>query len=182
MSNLKDKLKGIEQLDHLKRADLLHAVAEEGNTIADIAKACNKSSIWVNNYTKLYWFPQKFKFLLTSGQIGMVELIKAVASYHQADPEKYDKAYKDLLQKIEEKKKKAPAKRGRKKSEMPKLPELKRYYRTADWIKTELEGREKRTAIESRSLDVVNLVLNGGKKEEVLEALNEIIGNTSGRK
>lgn len=168
-------------MDHLKRAETLHKATEE-HTIAEIAEACKKSAIWVNNYTKLYWFPQKFKFLLTSGQIGMVELIKSVSKYHQADPAKYDKAYKDLLDIIEQKKKKAPAKRGRKKSEKPKLPELKRYHRVAEWLKTDLENREKRTAIESRALDVVNLVLNGMKKDEVLAELNKITENTAGRK
>lgn len=168
-------------MDHLKRAETLHAAAEK-HTIAEIAAACNKSSIWVNNYTKLYWFPQKFKFLLTSGQIGMVELIKSVSKYHQADPAKYDKAYKDLLAIIEEKKKKAPAKRGRKKSEKPKLPELKRYHRVAEWIKSDLEGREKRSVIESRALEVVNLILTGVKKDDVLNSLNEITENTKGRK
>lgn len=182
MSNLKDQLKGIEKMDHLQRAEALHKVADAGNTIADIAKACGKSSIWVNNYTKLFWFPQKFKYLLTSGQIGLVDLIKSVATYHQADPEKYDKAYKDLMQKIEEKKKKAPAKRGRKKSEAPKLADLKRYHRVADWIKTDLDQRPKRSAVESRALDVVNLIMTGGKKEEVIASLNVIMENTSGRK
>lgn len=181
MSNLSKELSGLEGMDHLQRAETLHKATEK-HTIAEIADACKKSAIWVNNYTKLYWFPQKFKFLLTSGQIGMVELIKSVSKYHQADPAKYDKAYKDLLDIIEEKKKKAPAKRGRKKSEKPKLADLKRYHRVAEWVKADLDGREKRTAIESRALDVVNLIMNGSKKEEVLETLSKITENTTGRK
>lgn len=181
MSNLSKELSGLEGMDHLKRAETLHKATEK-HTIAEIAHACNKSAIWVNNYTKLYWFPQKFKFLLTSDQIGIVELIKSVSKYHQADPAKYDKAYKDLLDIIEEKKKKAPAKRGRKKLEKPKLADLKRYHRVAEWVKTDLDGREKRTAIESRALDIVNLIMAGMKKDEVLEALNKITENTTGRK
>lgn len=182
MSDLKKELAGIADMNHLQRADLLFKLNDAGNTLAELATACGKSTIWVNNYTKLYWFPQKFKFLLTSGQVGLIELIKSVSAYNQADPEKYDKAYKDLLQSIEEKKKKAPAKRGRKKSEAPKLPELKRYHKVADWIKTELDSREKRTAIESRALDVVNLIFEGGKKEEVLASLAKITEGTAGRK
>lgn len=181
MSNLSKDLKDLESMDHLQRAEALHKVSED-HTIAQIAEACGKSAIWVNNYTKLFWFPTKFKQLLTTGQIGMVELIKSVSQYHQADPEKYDKAYKDLLQRIEEKKKKAPAKRGRKKSEAPKLPDLKRYHRVASWIKADLETREKRTVVESRSLDIVNLVLSGSKKDEVINSLNGILENNAGRK
>jgi hypothetical protein len=182
MSDLKKQLSGIEALDHLKRAEMLHKASEDGHTIAAIADACGKSAIWVNNYTKLYWFPQKFKFLLTSGQIGLVDLIKSVSTYHSADPEKYDKAYKDLLQKIEEKKKKSPAKRGRKPSDKPKLADLKRYHRVAEWIKSELEGREKRSIVESRALDVVQLILTGSKKDDVIGSLNKITENTAGRK
>lgn len=182
MSDLKKQLAGIEDMNHLQRAELLFKLNDSGNTLAAIAEACGKSAIWVNNYTKLFWYPQKFKFLLTSGQIGLIELIKSVATYNQADPEKYDKAYKDLLQRIEEKKKKAPVKRGRKKSETPKLPELKRYQKVADWIKTELDSLEKRTAIESRALEIVNLIFEGGKKEEVLASLAKITEGTAGRK
>ena len=184
MSDLKKQLAGIEEMNHLQRAELLFKLNNSGYTLATIAEASGKSTIWVNNYTKLYWFPQKFKLLLTSGQVGLIELIKSVATYNQADPEKYDKAYKDLLQNIEEKKKKkkTPAQRGRKKSEAPKLPELKRYHKVADWIKTELESREKRTAIESRALDVVNLIFEGGKKDEVLASLSKITEGTAGRK
>lgn len=181
MSNLSNQLKGIESMDHLQRAEALHKATDK-HTIAEIADACNKSSIWVNNYTKLYWFPKKFKDLLTTGQIGLIDLVKSVSAYHQADPEKYDKAFKDLLALIEEKKKKAPAKRGRKKSEAPKLPDLKRYHRTAEWIKSELEGKEKRSVMESRALDVVNLVLTGGKKDEVMAELSKIVEHNAGRK
>lgn len=181
MSKLSEQLKGIESMNHMQRAEKLHQASEQ-HTIAEIAAACGKSSIWVNNYTKLYWFPKKIKDLLISGQVGLIELIKTVASYHQADPNKYDKAYKDLLAIIEEKKKKTPAKRGRKKSTAPKLPELKRYHRSVEWIKSELESKEKRSAVEQRSLEVVDLILAGGKKDEVIGELHKILDNTAGRK
>lgn len=183
MSDLKKKVAGIETMDHIQRAELLHDLHEvQKNTLATIAEACGKSAIWVNNYTRFYWFPKKFKDLLTSGQVGLIELLRSVSAYNQADPDKYDKAYQDLLKRIEEKKKATPKKRGRKKSEAPKLPELKRYHKVVDWMKSELESREKRSAIESRALDILNLVFEGGKKEEVIAKLQKITENTAGRK
>lgn len=181
MASIEAELKNILSKDHLERAQILGPASDKMST-QELAKMCGKSIIWVNNYIKLYWFPQKFKDLLAQGRLGMTDLIQSVAQYHQADPEKYDKAFKDLQKKMEEKKKKAPAQRGRKKVEGPKLPDLKRYHKVADWIKTDLEARSKRTAAESRALDLVNLIFEGGKKEEVQLKLSQILEQTSGRK
>jgi hypothetical protein len=181
MASIEAELKNILSKDHLGRAQILGTASDKIST-QDLAEMCGKSIIWVNNYIKLYWFPQRFKDLLIQGRVGMTELIQSVAQYHQADPEKYEKAFKDLQKKMEEKKKKTPAKRGRKKVEGPKLPDLKRYHKVAEWIKSDLEAKPKRSATESRALEIVNLIFEGGKKEEVQLRLAQIMEQTSGRK
>lgn len=181
MAIIEAELKNILSKDHLERAQILGQASDKIST-QELATMCGKSIIWVNNYIKLYWFPQRFKDLLAQDRVGMTELIQSVAQYHQADPEKYDKAFKDLQKKMEEKKKKEPATRGRKKVEGPKLPDLKRYFKVTEWIKSDLEAKNKRSATESRALDIVNLILEGGKKEEVHQRLAEIMEQTSGRK
>lgn len=181
MANIESELKEILSKDHLERARILGQASDKIKT-QDLAKKCGKSIIWVNNYIKLYWFPQRFKDLLTQGRLSMSDLLQSVAQYHQADPEKYEKAFKDLQKKMEERKKKTPVKRGRKKAEGPKLPELKRMYKVADWIKSELDSKTKRNAGESRALEIVNLIFEGGKKEEVQQRLAQITEQTSGRK
>lgn len=170
MNKIKSDLITVSDLDVIRRADLVHQ-ALEVMTIAEAAKAAGKSSLFIGQYSKLYWFPDLIKQLIHTKKIGMVEAIQAVAQYDAYDPNKYSKALKDIKEIIESKNK--PEKE-------PTQSEMNRAFRNLIWAQEELEALDKPNIVQSRLRAAVDLFLGRSKKQNFKKRLNQITDQASG--
>lgn len=182
LKEVKKNLKSVEEADVIRRSEIIHE-ALQYLTIQEASEASGKSALFIGQYSKLYWFPLSIKELIKTRQIGMVEAINIVTSYDAYDPKKYQKALTDIKKVIEEKEKQKDAKvgRGRKKENL-KEADLKRTYKSLSWMSDHLQNIDKKNVVQQRVEDVIELALDGGKKQDVISRFNAITEQTAGRK
>lgn len=182
LKEVKKNLKAVEAADVIRRAEIIHE-ALQYLTIQEASEVSGKSALFIGQYSKLFWFPLSIKELIKTKQIGMVEAINIVTSYDAYDPKKYQKALGDIKKVIEEKEKQKDAKGGRgRKKENLKEADLKRTYKSLSWMAEHLETIEKKNVVQQRVEEVIEVALEGGKKQDILDRLSSITEQTTGRK
>jgi uncharacterized protein Veg len=183
LKEVKKNLKEVEKADVIQRSEIIHE-ALEYLTIQEASEVSGKSALFIGQYSKLYWFPLAIKELIKTKQIGMVDAINIVTSYDAYDPKKYQKALTDIKKAVEEKEKARAAKaskRGRKKENL-KEADLKRTYKSLSWMSDHLSTIDKKNVVQQRVQEVIGIAMEGGKKQDVLNKLEELTAQTAGRK
>lgn len=183
LKEVKKNLKEVGKADVIQRSEIIHE-ALEYLTIQEASEVSGKSALFIGQYSKLYWFPLAIKELIKTKQIGMVDAINIVTSYDAYDPKKYQKALTDMKKVIDEKQKARAAKankRGRKKENL-KEADLKRTYKSLAWMSEHLGTIEKKNVVQQRVQEVIDIAMEGGKKQDILNRLETLTAQTAGRK